>query len=173
MIKAGGRRELDDGGFTIVELLIVIVVIGILAAITIVAFNGIQARAAYTAYKSDIQSINKAIQLYYADNGSYPTNGTSTCSVGNTTSNVDFVFNLVPTYLAKTPVPRNYGNNYYAYCHRADGSNYKLIRLVSGGSTLPDVEMADTAMLDPVRTSPASPTTRAWGYWSPGCATTC
>jgi prepilin-type N-terminal cleavage/methylation domain-containing protein len=40
-------------GFTIVELLIVIVVIGILAAITIVAYNGIQDRANDTSVKSD------------------------------------------------------------------------------------------------------------------------
>ena len=59
-------------GFTIVELLIVIVVIGILAAITIVAFNGIQSRANFAAYKSDIDTLNKAVNLYYADNGAYP-----------------------------------------------------------------------------------------------------
>lgn len=48
-------------GFTIVELLIVIVVIGILAAITIVAYSGIQDRARQTKITSDLQTINKAI----------------------------------------------------------------------------------------------------------------
>lgn len=61
-------------GFTIVELLIVIVVIGILAAITIVAYNGVQDRAHDTAVKSDLTTIAKKIQLYNADNGNYPTN---------------------------------------------------------------------------------------------------
>lgn len=59
-------------GFTIVELLIVIVVIGILAAITIVAFNGIQGRARDSARISKIQSIAQALELYKLDNGSYP-----------------------------------------------------------------------------------------------------
>lgn len=50
-------------GFTIVELLIVIVVIGILASITIVAYNGIQQRARDTQRKSDLASIAKVLQL--------------------------------------------------------------------------------------------------------------
>jgi prepilin-type N-terminal cleavage/methylation domain-containing protein len=49
-------------GFTIVELLIVIVVIGILAAITIVAYNGIQERARVQKANTDLTSLNKAIQ---------------------------------------------------------------------------------------------------------------
>ena len=59
-------------GFTIVELLIVIVVIAILAAITIVAYNGIQARARDTARIEKVTAIAKAIELYQADNGRYP-----------------------------------------------------------------------------------------------------
>jgi prepilin-type N-terminal cleavage/methylation domain-containing protein len=48
-------------GFTIVELLIVIVVIGILAAITIVAYNGVQARAATARRDSDTSLYFRAI----------------------------------------------------------------------------------------------------------------
>lgn len=44
-------------GFTIVELLIVIVIIGILAAITVVAYNGIQNRANDTAIQSDLRNL--------------------------------------------------------------------------------------------------------------------
>ena len=49
-------------GFTIVELLIVIVVIAILAAITIVAYNGIQTRARNSKISSDIAMLQRAIQ---------------------------------------------------------------------------------------------------------------
>lgn len=59
-------------GFTIVELLIVIVVIGILAAITIVSFNGVTAKANDTAVKSDLANISKKSQAYAALNGHYP-----------------------------------------------------------------------------------------------------
>jgi prepilin-type N-terminal cleavage/methylation domain-containing protein len=47
--------------FTIVELLIVIVIIGILAAITIVAYNGVQERARVSRANSDLVSLAKAI----------------------------------------------------------------------------------------------------------------
>ena len=62
-----------DRGFTIVELLIVIVVIAILAAITIVAYNGIQNRAKSSAGQSLANSIQKKSLAYYTLNGSYPT----------------------------------------------------------------------------------------------------
>lgn len=59
-------------GFTIVELLIVIVVIGILAAITVVAYNGIQLRARDTDRLSDISQIRKKLEAYKAINNVYP-----------------------------------------------------------------------------------------------------
>lgn len=59
-------------GFTIVELLIVIVVIGILAAITIVAYNGIQQRARDAKMTSALTSANKKAQVEYNLNGTYP-----------------------------------------------------------------------------------------------------
>jgi general secretion pathway protein G len=62
----------DEVGFTIVELLIVIVVIATLAAIIIVSYNGIQNRAHDTAVQNDIASMAKKLQLYYVDKGVYP-----------------------------------------------------------------------------------------------------
>ncbi|MBC7868889.1 type II secretion system protein [Candidatus Saccharibacteria bacterium] len=54
---------LKKSGFTIVELLIVIVVIGILAAITVVAYGGIQDRAKVTKANTDLAQLSKAIQV--------------------------------------------------------------------------------------------------------------
>lgn len=59
-------------GFTIVELLIVIVVIGILAAIVIVAFNGVQNRAKDTSVQSDLKNIGGLLQQHLAVNNSLP-----------------------------------------------------------------------------------------------------
>lgn len=62
-----------EGGFTIVELLIVIVIIGILAALVIVAYTGITNRANATKAKTNAQAIQKKAEAIYANNGStYP-----------------------------------------------------------------------------------------------------
>lgn len=59
-------------GFTIVELLIVIVVIGILAAISIVAYNGIQNRTNDTVIQQDLKNIATKLESYNAIHGQYP-----------------------------------------------------------------------------------------------------
>lgn len=106
-------------GFTIVELLIVIVVIGILATIVIVAFNGIQTRARDTSKESSVRGLMKGIELYNAENGNYPSAGcadNSGCTVTGLTSV------LVPTYIAAMP------NNLtgVSYARHTNGIGYGL-----------------------------------------------
>jgi type II secretion system protein G len=67
------KSKTNDQGFTIVELLIVIVVIGILAALVITTFTGIQQRARNTERQTDIKAIHGQVEAYYAQNGRYPT----------------------------------------------------------------------------------------------------
>lgn len=67
-----GLTRLPRRGFTLVELLIVIVVIGILAAITLVAYNGIQQRATNASMMADVSSIVKFIEMYHAEYGILP-----------------------------------------------------------------------------------------------------
>lgn len=69
MKKAWAQKQT---GFTIVELLIVIVVIGILAAITVVAFNGVQARAENSKTISSVTAYARAIRSYATINNTYP-----------------------------------------------------------------------------------------------------
>lgn len=59
-------------GFTIVELLIVIVIIGILATLVIVTFTGIQQKARDSQRQTDVGALNSHVTAYYAETGTYP-----------------------------------------------------------------------------------------------------
>lgn len=66
--------QTNQKGFTIIELLIVIVVIGILAAITAIALGGANARARDAKRESDVKSLQTALEAYYTiGNSQYPT----------------------------------------------------------------------------------------------------
>lgn len=58
--------------FTIVELLVVIVVIGILAAITIVSYAGIQQKAVVASLTSDLANASQQIKIFQIDNSAFP-----------------------------------------------------------------------------------------------------
>lgn len=82
-----GRNRMS--GFTIVELLIVIVVIGILATITIVAYTGIQSQVASSVLKSDLKNADLKLALLKVDGGEYPSDTSSLTKSGGTTYEYD------------------------------------------------------------------------------------
>lgn len=110
----------STSGFTIVELLVVIVIIATLAAISLVAFNGVQQRARDSQRKSDIATMQKVLAIYYGDKNGYPAcnGGVFTGGTGQTCtlSDPDVVAQLVPTYMSKSLVdPKNTAQYQYYY----------------------------------------------------------
>ena len=101
-----------ERGFTIVELLIVIVVIGILAAITIVAYNGVQNRARTTTAQSNAQEVQSKAEVYAADegNGAYPTQaqltGVATTSTARLSPSTSALLSITPA--SGTPTGLSY-----------------------------------------------------------------
>lgn len=66
------KLKTSPRGFTIVELLVVIVIIAILAAITIVSYSGITNRATISSLQSDLTNASTTLKLDYTSNGIFP-----------------------------------------------------------------------------------------------------
>lgn len=129
-----------NAGFTIIELLIVIVILGILAAIIIIFYQGLQARAGDTRRQNDIHTAEKLIKLHKAATGSYPqtTNGNVVdgatgvttdvnCDVG--TRSIDWLPGIAPALASQLPQsdgsrPHGAGSGCYKYW--SNGTDYVL-----------------------------------------------
>lgn len=115
------KHKTKQRGFTIVELLIVIVVIAILAAITIVAYNGIQTRARDSGRAADIATLQKVLEIYHADKGGYPNCAGGAYRAGDAraaclTSYANFISTLSPSYVSTVPKdPLSTGSYQYWY----------------------------------------------------------
>ncbi|RKZ02663.1 hypothetical protein DRQ21_08055 [Candidatus Fermentibacteria bacterium] len=65
-------NRIEAKGFTLIELMIVVVIIGILAAIAIPKFEDVTNSARYAACRSNLRNIAGALEFYAAENGNYP-----------------------------------------------------------------------------------------------------
>ena len=111
------KTQSHNKGFTLLEMLLVIAIIGVLASIVIIAINpGKQLAQARNAQRaSDLNAINNAVQQYYIDNLSWPTTTldstlTEICNTGteSTGHSIDCtglldLSALVPDYLSEIP----------------------------------------------------------------------
>ncbi len=167
-------------GFTIVELLIVIVVIGILATIVIVAYNGIQTRAANSATYAAASNAMKLVRTYVVANDAYPltaagTNGgcltlDTNCMVGGTAKSpvTTLTNNLKTSGSLPTGVPIQDANNngiFYQYnATRTFNGNVQPVVLVYyiKGTNM-DCQQPVTSGMVTTMTSPATPYTSSSG----------
>ncbi|HCR52662.1 TPA: hypothetical protein DIV48_03420 [Candidatus Kaiserbacteria bacterium] len=124
-------------GFTLVELLIVISIIGILSSIVVGTLNGARIKARDTKRVQDMVQLRTAIVMYYVDNGSYPLphpgawSGVSTvpCGPGNgqTSGAEAYIRGLTPKYISVLPTDPAAPGSCNGYLYNSDGTNYKLL----------------------------------------------
>lgn len=70
-------KNMIERGFTLVELLVVIVILGVLAAVVVFAVNGITNKSKTSACQIEVRTINTANQAYYAQNNAFPAGATA------------------------------------------------------------------------------------------------
>ena len=72
MQRTTPRERAGESGFTLIEVMIVIVILGILAAITVFAVGGITDRGETSACKANLKNAEIAVEAYWAQNRTYP-----------------------------------------------------------------------------------------------------
>jgi type IV pilus assembly protein PilA len=114
-----------QSGFTIVELLIVIVVIGILAGITIVAYSGITNRANQSKIIGNATSVQSVAEAFNADKGYYPglaATGTDALALGSASTQVPTGVTIIPEVTGTSAITSASGTSTIAYsCFPACG----------------------------------------------------
>tara|TARA_B100001245_G_scaffold236046_1_gene225488 strand:+ start:1965 stop:2525 length:561 start_codon:yes stop_codon:yes gene_type:complete len=133
-------------GFTIVELLIVVVVIGILAAIVIVSYNGITQSANATAIADSFKKFEKAMRLYATSQswGSWPIDNTI---MGSSNPNVANLINSAPgfsNYMQSPPDVAGIDPSYWRYDN--DGDTYNGCGTGGSGTNVFISSLPDTAL---------------------------
>ena len=120
---------MNKKGFTLIELLVVVAIIGLLATLSIVALNTARAKARDTKRVGDIKNIQTALELYYSNNGAYPSQ----------TSAATTIPGLTPTYMGQIPAaPTPHDgtctsvNNAYLYTSQDSARSYTLSYCLGG-----------------------------------------
>jgi general secretion pathway protein G len=120
-------------GFTLVELLIVMAIIGVLATFFIGSYTGVQKKARDANRKSDLTQISKALEIYYNDHRRYPaelsgkiagcpSTGPTACDWDNTDQFTDGE----TVYYKTIPGDPHYPAAVYVYRSDSGGTYYKL-----------------------------------------------
>jgi len=72
LAKWSKQLRRNEQGFTLIELMVVVIIIGILVAIAVPLYGGVQARARDNACAANVRTLNGAMSMYYAENDSFP-----------------------------------------------------------------------------------------------------
>ena len=130
----------NRSGFTIIELIFVVIVIGILSGIMLVAYTGVRQEARDSERKYELEILASAIDKYYLSNGHYPMPSGWCTQISNTASGYDTAFasELAP-YLDEVPYDPIHKGTYQGYLYRNVGdASYYLYAELEGEDRVDD-----------------------------------
>lgn len=111
-------------GFTLLEMMVVVAIIAILAAILIPNFTHARAQAATSACMSNLKSIATAVELYYTDKQAYPPSGTINTAMVTGTGALAGYLGQVPV----DPAASGSGSNYaYTTANTSGVETYDIV----------------------------------------------
>ncbi len=143
------KKVTNKKGFTLVEVLLVVVIIAILAAIVIVAINPARqiSQANNTERSSNVKTVLDAVHEYAIDNrGALPAGITATPTiVGSSAAQINICSVLVPTYVPEMPFDPTAAGAHYTSCADYD-TGYNISSDTAGRVTVsaPGAELAET-----------------------------
>ena len=139
---------MKKNGFTLIELLVVITIMSILTIITVAQFVTAQRRSRDVARKADLNSLSKALLVYYADYGIFPESENGKLSIGG--DEIDwggeFVDDEDYVYMKVVPQENYEGFGQPTYCYVANGDPPSQFALFSG---LENEEDSDYGVFSP------------------------
>ena len=118
------KRRDAQSGFTLIELMVVILILGLLATIVVQSLRGATDKAKRTKAQADLAELKTALDRYYIDNGSYPTTDQGLNALVNRPTNGRIPANYEEGgYIQRVPLDP-WGTPYQYACN--DGTSYML-----------------------------------------------
>ncbi|MFA6250765.1 MAG: type II secretion system protein [Candidatus Shapirobacteria bacterium] len=116
----------ENRGFTLVELLVVIAIMSILTVITVGQFQQAKMKANDVQRKGDLNSLFKAVSMYYTDLGTLPSAVTMNSYLTDAEGDAEFKDGTGYVYMKVVPIEKITGMPEFCYAVSADGKKFGL-----------------------------------------------